>query len=159
METSPDEDSVAVPEPAPLSGCSSLELRKLSRRVSQQFDRVVAPAGLKTTQYSLLAHIVQAGAIRPGELADRLEMDASTLTRNLRPLLAQGWVQTSPGADGRSRVVRATASGLEVRARAQREWRKAQRAFIEQLGADRVRRLHAIIDECLQAMGPAHRHP
>ena len=131
------------------TGCSSLKLRQLSRRVSQHFDHVVLAAGLKTTQYSLLSQVVRLGPIRPGELADAMEMDASTLTRNLQPLVAQGWVEVGPGDDGRSRYVTATDAGRAKRAQAQLEWKRAQRAFNERIGDARVIRLHALLDECL----------
>jgi len=133
-------------------GCSSLKLRQLSRRVSQHFDQIVASTGLKTTQYSLLSNIVQLEPIRPGDLAGRMEMDASTLTRNLQPLVAQGWVVVAPGDDGRSRIVVATEAGRGKRAAAQREWKRAQLAFNERVGDERVLRLHALIDECLALM-------
>ena len=139
---------------APVSphGCSSQKLRQLSRRVSQHFDHIVAASGLKTTQYSLLSTIVRLGPVRPGDLAAQLEMDASTLTRNLQPLVAQGWVVIGPGDDGRSRYVSATPAGREMRAAAQREWKKAQLAFNVRIGDDTVVRLHALIDECLARM-------
>jgi DNA-binding MarR family transcriptional regulator len=72
-------------------GCTNLKLRQLVRRVSRLYDAQLAPAGLKTTQYSLLSHVVTLGPLRPGELARAMNMDASTLTRNLRPLQAAGW--------------------------------------------------------------------
>jgi DNA-binding MarR family transcriptional regulator len=127
-------------------------LRQLSRRVSQHFDRIVGAAGLKTTQYSLLSHVVRLGPIRPSDLASQMEMDASTLTRNLQPLVAQGWVLVGPGDDGRSRIVTATDSGRIKRAEAQKEWKRAQLAFNERIGPERVSRLHALIDECLETM-------
>ena len=148
---SPARDKVAKTSVAP-RGCSSLKLRQLSRRVSQHFDQIVASTGLKTTQYSLLSNIVQLEPIRPGDLADRMEMDASTLTRNLQPLVAQGWVVVAPGDDGRSRIVVATDAGREKREAAQREWKRAQLAFNERIGEARVVRLHALIDDCLAAM-------
>jgi DNA-binding MarR family transcriptional regulator len=151
-----DLDKAAAPMPTP-QGCSSQKLRQLSRRVSQHFDRIVANSGLKTTQYSLLSNIAQLGPIRPGELADRMEMDASTLTRNLQPLIAHGWIEVGPGEDGRSRYVTVTGVGREKRAESQREWKRAQLAFNERVGDHMVLRLHALIDECLAAMGPAQK--
>ncbi len=74
------------------------------------------------------------GPIRPGDLARELAMDASTLTRNLQPLVAQGWVSVGPGDDGRSRCVAATDAGRVKRAEAQREWKRAQLAFNRRLG-------------------------
>jgi DNA-binding MarR family transcriptional regulator len=134
------------------SGCSSFKLRQLSRRVSQHFDHVVGAAGLKTTQYSLLSHVMRLGPVRPGDLATEMEMDASTLTRNLQPLVKLGWLDVGPGDDGRSRFVTLTDAGREKRAEAQREWKRAQLSFNAQMSAERVARLHAVIDECLAAM-------
>ena len=134
------------------AGCTSLKLRQLNRRVSQHYDRIVGAVGLKTSQSSLLSHVVRLGPVRPGELADHMEMDASTLTRNLQPLVAQGWVEVGPGEDGRSRLVTATDTGRSKRTEAQREWKRAQLALNDKLGIDRVAQLHAQIDECLALM-------
>ena len=141
----------ASPETAP-RGCTNLTLRQLTRRVSQHYDRIVAQADLKTTQYSLLSHVVQLGPIRPGDLAQRMEMDASTLTRNLQPLVAQGWVEVGAGDDARSRLVTATEAGRAKRVEAQREWKHAQLALNERLGVAKVAQLHTLLDECLALM-------
>ena len=135
-------------------GCTSLKLRQLSRRVSQHFDRHLAQAGLKTTQYSLLSHVVKLAPVCPGALARALEMDASTLTRNLQPLVAQGWVSIGPGEDARSRCVVATAAGRAKRNEAQRAWKRAQLALNARWGNDCVLHLHRMIDDCLDRMGP-----
>jgi DNA-binding MarR family transcriptional regulator len=134
------------------SGCTNLKLRQLSRRVSQHYDRIVGVKGLKTSQYSLLSHVVKLGPLRPGELADHMEMDASTLTRNLQPLVAQGWVEVGPGDDGRSRFVTATKVGRDKRAEVQREWKRAQLALNERLGVATVAQLHELLDHCLALM-------
>lgn len=133
-------------------GCTSFKLRQLNRRVSQHYDRIVGATGLKTSQYSLLSHVVKLGPVRPGELAGHMEMDASTLTRNLQPLVAQGWVEVGPGDDGRSRFVTATAAGRDKRSEAQREWKRAQLALNERLGLATVAQLHELLDECLALM-------
>jgi DNA-binding MarR family transcriptional regulator len=151
MKTKSSSVKTDSPHAAP-SGCSAKKLRQLSRRVSQHFDAIVAHAGLKTTQYSLLSQIQALGPIRPGDLAHAMEMDASTLTRNLQPLVAQGWVSVGPGEDGRSRLVSITALGREKRIQSQREWKRAQLAFNERVGENLVSRLHAVIDECLERM-------
>jgi DNA-binding MarR family transcriptional regulator len=135
-----------------INGCSAKKLRQLSRRVSQHFDAIVANAGLKTTQYSLLSQILALGPVRPADLAHAMEMDASTLTRNLQPLVAQEWVSVGPGVDGRSRLVSITVLGREKRMQSQREWKRAQLAFNQRVGEELVGRLHSIIDECLQQM-------
>ena len=131
------------------TGCTNFKLRRLTRRVGRHYDRIVGAAGLKTTQYSLLSHVVALGRVRPGELARRMDMDASTLTRNLQPLVAQGWVEVGPGGDGRTRLVTATPAGRAKRDQARREWQRAQAALEERLGKPRVAQLHALLDECL----------
>lgn len=133
-------------------GCSSFKLRQLSRRVSQHFDHIVGTAGLKTTQYSLLSHVMRLEPVRPGDLAHAMEMDASTLTRNLQPLVRAGWLEIGPGDDGRSRCITLTAAGRDKRGEAQREWKRAQLAFNDLVGEERVARLHALIEECLAEM-------
>lgn len=133
-------------------GCTNLKLRELSRVVTRHYDAHVAPTGLKNSQYSLLSHIVLLGPIRPGELAARMRLDASTLTRNLQPLIAAGWVEQGPGDDARSRSVVATEAGRAKRAEAQRAWKQAQLALNARLGNERVAALHALLDECLAAL-------
>jgi DNA-binding MarR family transcriptional regulator len=136
-------------------GCTNLKLRQLSRLVSRHYDAFVAPTGLKSTQYSLLSHVSLAGPIRPSDLAQRMRIDASTLTRNLQPLIAQGWLKLGPGENARSRLVAVTDTGREKRAEGQRAWKQAQLALNERLGEARIVALHSIIDECLQSMEEA----
>jgi DNA-binding MarR family transcriptional regulator len=135
-------------------GCTNLKLRQLSREVTRQYDAYVARTGLKNTQYSLLSHVVLLEPIQPVELARRMKLDASTLTRNLQPLVAQGWVEMGPGADARSRLISATADGRAKRTEAQRAWKQAQLALNQRLGEARVAQLHELIDACLADLEP-----
>lgn len=130
-------------------GCTNFKLRQLLRRVSNHYDLEVGKSGLKTTQYSLLSHVLRLGPVRPGDLARAMTMDASTLTRNLKPVEVAGWVEVGAGEDGRSRLVNITEAGRAKRAEAQRHWRVAQESLNEVLGLERVLALHALIDESL----------
>lgn len=140
---------VALPSPR---GCSSQRVRALSRRVSQFFDRYVAEVGLKTTQYSLLSHVVELGPLRPGELARAMNLEPSTVTRNLQPLVTAGWVVVGHGDDDRSRTVQATPAGIAKRAEAKRAWKRAQVAFNARVGEAAVARLHAAVDACMAGL-------
>jgi DNA-binding MarR family transcriptional regulator len=143
----------ALPEAAAAPrGCTNLKLRQLSRAVTRHYDAYVAATGLKNTQYSLLSHVVLLGPIRPSDLAQRMRLDASTLTRNLQPLVAQGWVVQGPGDDARSRLVEATEAGRAKRAEGQKAWKQAQLALNQRLGEARVIALHTQLDECLQLL-------
>jgi DNA-binding MarR family transcriptional regulator len=133
-------------------GCTNLKLRQLSRAVTRHYDAYVAPTGLKNTQYSLLSHVVLLGPVRPVDLAQRMRVDASTLTRNLQPLLLHGWIEMGPGEDARSRLVTATAAGRDKRTEGQRAWKQAQLALNERLGNARVAALHSLLDDCLATL-------
>ncbi len=133
-------------------GCTNLKLRQLMRRVSQFYDAEMARAGLKTTQYSLLSYVDKLGPVWPGELAAGLKMDASTLTRNLRPLVDAGWVLVSAGDDARSRRVSLTPAGREKRAEAKRRWKVAQEGINRLLGVEQVVALHALIDASMDKL-------
>lgn len=136
-------------------GCTNFKLRQLLRRVAQLYDSEMAQVGLKTTQYSLLSSVLKLGPIRPGDLAQAMTLDASTLTRNLKPLLAAGWLEMAPGPDARSRLVQITEAGRAKRAEAQRRWRVAQETLNRQLGTERVAALHVLIDESMGLLAPA----
>lgn len=133
-------------------GCTNLKLRQLSRIVTRHYDHFVAAVGLKITQYSLLSYVVKLGPIRPVDLAKRMQMDASTLTRNLQPLSALGLLAVGAGSDARSRLVRATEAGVAKQAEAQRAWKAAQLALNEQLGLERVSALHELLDSCIEIL-------
>jgi DNA-binding MarR family transcriptional regulator len=135
-------------------GCTNMKLRQLMRRVTQHYDAEVGKTGLKGTQYSLLSHVFKLGPLRPGDLARAMKVDASTLTRNLKPLVAAGWLTLEAGSDGRSRLVSITDSGREKRSEAQRRWRVAQEGINQILGVEQVLALHALIDQSLERLAP-----
>ena len=133
-------------------GCTNFRLRQMLRRVARLYDVEFAKAGLKGTQYSLLSHIVAHGPVQPNDLARRMGMDASTLTRNLRVVIASGWAAQRAGADERSRLIEITAAGRAKQVEAKRHWKKAQSALTDLLGVEQVKGLHALIDDSLERL-------
>jgi DNA-binding MarR family transcriptional regulator len=142
-------------EPNLPQGCTNLRLRQLMRAVDQHYDREMSHSGLRTTQYSLLSHVVKLGPLSPGDLARAMKMQPSTLTRNLQPLVAAGWVQLGEGVDGRSRSVTSTPEGRAKRSEAQRRWKAAQLSLNSRLGPARVAALHRLVDECMDLLSEA----
>ncbi|MBN3785489.1 MarR family winged helix-turn-helix transcriptional regulator [Burkholderia sp. Ac-20353] len=134
------------------TGCTNLKLRQLTRMVTRHYDHYVAATGLKNTQYALLSYVVKLGPIQPGDLARHMQMDASTLTRNLQPLTVQGYLEIRAGKDARSRLVEATTAGRTKQAEAQRAWKAAQIALNERLGDKRVAALHDLLDGCIACL-------
>jgi DNA-binding MarR family transcriptional regulator len=145
-----------APKHVALSGCSNMKLRRLTRLVSRHYDAYLARCGLKTTQYSLLATVADRGPLRQGELARLLSLDASTLTRNLRPLLDAGWLVVDAGSDARSREVSVTAAGRELRSQARAHWKRAQVDFNGVIGTERAASLHEIVDSCYRTLVACH---
>lgn len=143
----------SVPALAPaLRGCTNLKLKQASRLVARLYEAQVGPTGLHKTQYSLLSHVVKLGPVAAGELARHMRLDASTLSRNLQPMLAAGWIEIATGDDGRQRIVSATAAGAALRAEAQRAWKRAQVGLNERLGAERVAALHQLLDDLVACL-------
>lgn len=134
-------------------GCTNLKIRQLGRMVTRHYDQYLSQVGLKNTQYALLSHVVTLGPIRPGDLARRMQMDASTLTRNLQLMAAQGWLTVGAGENARSRLVEATVAGTAIRAEGQRAWKAAQLALNERLGVERVLALHELLDASIASLG------
>lgn len=111
-------------------------MRRGARAVTQLYDRYLRPSGLKATQFTLLAVLGQAGSMPLTRAASYLGMERTTLTRNLRPLLAKGYVGVEAGQDRRVRMVRITEAGEDVARRALPLWRQAQKAIADLLPAE-----------------------
>ncbi len=126
------------------SPCTCFRLRRATRQVSQLYDQALAGAGLGVNQYSILRHARTPRTL--GELAARLGMDRTTLTRNLQPLLREGWLAEERGADPRQRVLSITSEGRRRLALARPLWRRAQRRIDGLLGEAALERLHAGLD-------------
>jgi DNA-binding MarR family transcriptional regulator len=111
-------------------------------------------SGLKLSQYSLLAQLSEVPQSLT-ELADRMEIDRTTLTRSLRPLLEQGLVSESCAADARQRLFVLTTNGARVRTGARKQWLQAQLALEQHLGRDFVANLHTQLELALSRLKPA----
>ena len=142
---------MSTASPAPSFGCTCARLRKLTRRLTRIYDAHLAVQAIKVTQYSLLANAAR-GERSVSEFAAELEMDRSTLSRNLAPLAAQGWVEISVGADPRSRSISVTAAGRRKLKAALPLWRRAQCEIESLLGAASVGELHRDIERTLAAL-------
>lgn len=150
-------DKNPLPSPAP-KGCTSFKVRQLARVLSRHYDAEIGKAGLKTTQYALLSHVLRLGPLSPGELAHEMGLDASTLTRNLQPLLANGWLVQEAGANARTRSIHITPAGRDKREEAIRHWKAAQLNINALLGDDRVALLHELLEECMTRLQAAEHH-
>jgi len=143
-----------------VSNCTCARLRRLTRRMTALYDRELAQTGLRLTQYSLLATLRREGGdhgVAVSDLASAMDMDRTTLTRNLRPLVDQGLIdlQSDP-ADARVRRAQITAKGNAVFVDAQPYWRVAQDFVNRTLGEDNVGALHDWLDRVTPAFRAEH---
>lgn len=134
--------------------CNCLALRQAARHVTQFYDRFLAPTGLRTTQFSILARLRRNGPTTINALAGELVMDRTTLGRNILPLRRDGLIAVAPGrSDRRSRELRLTSAGGARFRSAVKSWTQAQARFETAFGTARARRLRALLREVAAAKG------
>jgi DNA-binding MarR family transcriptional regulator len=141
------------PPPRSASECTCARLRRLTRRLTALYDERLAPTGLRVTQFSLLATLQREGGgagVTLSDLADAMDMDRTTLTRNLRPLTTQRLISIgADAADGRSRRATLTPRGLAALKAARPYWRSAQNFVAASLGERNITALHGWVDSVL----------
>ncbi len=117
--------------------CALTNLRKAMRSATQMYDEALAPSGLRSTQYSVLAAIRLRDGVSMSHLAHQLVMDRTTLTRNLKPLEREGLIRIAAGRDARTRLIALTDAGREALQEAAPLRMAAQRTVEEALGETR----------------------
>jgi DNA-binding MarR family transcriptional regulator len=128
--------------------CNCLAIRQAARHVTQFYDQLLAPSGLRATQFAILGHLQRGGPMTINGLAAALVMDRTTLGRNLLPLERDGLIEIGPGrSDRRQREVRLSAAGAARLKAARRGWAKAQAQFDRVFGAERAAGLRDLLRE------------
>src|SRR6267154_460387 len=110
--------------------CNCLAVRQAARRITQFYDSFLAPSGLRTTQFSVLAKLKRLGPMTINALARDLVMDRTTLGRTMLPLERDGLIAIKDGTlDRRSKELHLTKAGAERLRVAGRLWSEAQMQF------------------------------
>lgn len=118
-----------------LEACACTRIRTASRLVSRAYDEFLRSTGLKASQLSVLAAVDVSEEVSIAALSKRLSMDRTTLSRNLKPLIAQGLVVLGEEAWRRSKLVRITPAGRVQLGRALPLWEQAQADLMNRLGS------------------------
>jgi DNA-binding MarR family transcriptional regulator len=130
------------------TNCACTSLRKTTRSITQFYDRMLRPAGLRCTQLSLLSQISGRGTITFGELGERLLMDQTTVTRNVDNLKKLGYVSiTNCENDARKKYITISAAGAQKLAEAAPLWREAHARITQGLGGERYDELMALLSD------------
>lgn len=127
--------------------CIAFGVRRASRMVTALYDHHLAEHGLRSTQFTILNALNALEDVTVNELAEQLQSDRTTLTRNLDRLEKQGWVERQPGTDRRSRHIRLTGTGQDRLEAATPAWQATQERLAAQLGRARYQRLMADLSE------------
>ena len=133
------------------SSCVCLNLRRAARAVSQIYDEALASSGIKITQFSLLRAVERNEPVAIGAIAEELDLDRTTMARNLAPLERDHLVTLAPGSDQRVTEVRLTAKGRTVVAKALPLWENAQAQIQHLLAPGRIDQLREIAADSIAA--------
>ncbi|MGA8060479.1 MAG: MarR family winged helix-turn-helix transcriptional regulator [Candidatus Binataceae bacterium] len=125
--------------------CIAFRVRMLNRMITAIYDEALASVGLKASQFNLLVATVNREETRPAELAKYLEMDESTLSRNVERMCAKGWLRLEPEEDRRSHLIKVTEKGLGLIRKGYPAWQKAQEEVHRRLGSENVAALKSVL--------------
>ena len=129
--------------------CVASRLRMLNRAITNIYDDALRPLGLKASQLNILIVTAKLGLARPGQVCEILQLDASTLSRNVKPLQAHGWVEVVPGEDARAQPFRLMPKGKRLIEKAVPAWEEAQRRASELLGNEGI----SLLDKAARKVG------
>ncbi len=121
--------------------CLCHSLRRAARQATQIYDKAIRPAGIRATQFSLLATLEELGGTDGTtitKLADQMGMDRTTLTRNLSLAETSNWVSVRQGDDLRERVITLTSPGRRKLHEAMPLWKAAQKHALKQFGQKNI---------------------
>ena len=128
--------------------CNCLAIRQAARHITQFYDQVLGPSGLRATQYAILSRLRRGGPMPINALANVLVMDRTTLGRNILPLERDGLIEVAPSlADRRRHELRLTEAGLARHRAAAECWNEAQKRFGEVFGDERAAALRGLLRE------------
>src|SRR5262245_38643851 len=125
-----------------MSDCLPTRLRFATRVITKLYDDALRPFGLTVSQMALLTVAAHRGAIRQSEVSAKLQLDDSTLSRNLDRMRANGWLELTPETDGRVHTHRLTTAGKALFERVVPAWRVAQQKACKLLGESGIEALH-----------------
>ncbi len=116
--------------------CLATRVRQLSRIITRVYDDAMRPLGITASQYTLLAQLASRDGITAVEIGHELDIEKSTLSRNLKRLLALGHIIMDPPAGRRGRGLHLTAKGSAVLRDAYPIWQAAQSSTLAVMGQD-----------------------
>jgi DNA-binding MarR family transcriptional regulator len=121
-----------------IKSCLCLNLRKAAGSLTTAFNATMAESGLLVTQLPIVVALEYAGNLPLTLMSRVLNMDRTTLSRNVNPLIKSGFVAQAVGKDRRQRVLSLTDDGRKALHLALPLWRQAQSEWTSRLGQETV---------------------
>lgn len=135
------------------SECIAVRIRLLNRTVTHIFDEALRPLGVKVSQLNVLMVVAKLGPISPGGVARRLNMEKSTLSRNVDRMRIHGWLKVSESDSGRVQRLQLGSAGRRLIEKALPFWKKAQAQTEALLGQQGARSIHRAADTVWAQLG------
>ena len=142
-----------------VQGCLAARVRLISRAVTAVYDRAVEADGVTIAQVNLLAALGKVGPCSPTHLGDVLQLERSTVSRNVERLLKAGWVR-AVSADAKGvREIALTPAGRRKVASVMPHWRQAQQEAAEILGTLGVQAVRQVANRVWEIPNSANAAP
>ena len=144
MSKSPTKDVQKIAD-AIAKDCVAMRVRYLNRSLTSIYDDAFRPLGITASQVNMLVALVKQGSLSPGELGSLLNIEKSTISRNLERMRKAGWIEIS--SSGRTHTIEVASKGKQLLVEVMPHWREAQKATDALLGSDGSQAIREVGDK------------
>ena len=137
--------------------CACANIRRAARAVTRLYDQELSGAGLEATQFTIVMALSRTGEISQGTLGASLGLDSTTLSRSLRPLLREGWIESRPGDDRREKRLDLTPEGHRKYKELLPKWERAQERLRQAMTGESWDRMHQTLADVSNAAARAQK--
>jgi len=123
------------------SPCVCFNLRKSARAITQVYDGMFRSLGLRVSQLSILNSLNMIGSLTVLELAEAIATDRTTITRNMKPLIRDGYIKAQTGSDRRTKEIAITEKGKAIAQKAMSIWEKYNAKITKKIGKSRIEKI------------------
>jgi DNA-binding MarR family transcriptional regulator len=133
--------------------CLAVRVRLLNRTITAIYDDELRPLGLTVGQLNILVLVAKRGPIEPGGVARRLNMEKSTVSRNIERMRQNGWLTVTAAASGRRQQLLLSAKGKTLLAKSLPAWEQAQTRAKAVLGRGGAESIHSVGNAVWSSIG------
>ena len=137
--------------------CACANIRRVARAVTRLYDQELSGEGLEATQFTIVMALSRTGEISQGTLGAFLGLDSTTLSRSLRPLLREGWIESRMGDDRREKRLDLTPKGRRQYKELLPKWERAQERLRQAMTGESWDRMHQTLADVSNAAARAQK--